>query len=160
MKWMFVSIWLHLIRIVLSPCLYIGWTPHSMWRIHMQRKTTCLLSIRKSLGCAKNIKINNNNYVYHQSQVWRPIGCEVKWAKCSLIIWTGCCVQILAWSVITQSVYEWAFSLLVIWCLRFLRIKACIQQRKTRRRVNACNKCNAAVSNVGFTTLFIVTEDI
>ena len=38
------------------------------------------------------IEINNNQHVYCQSQVRKPIGSEVKWAECSLIIGTGCWV--------------------------------------------------------------------
>ena len=40
-----------------------------------------------------------------------------KWAECSLIIGTGCRIQVLAWSSVTQSVCQRAFSLLAIWCL-------------------------------------------
>ena len=40
-----------------------------------------------------------------------------KWAECSLIIGTGCRVQVLAWSSVTQSVCQRAFSLLANWCL-------------------------------------------
>ena len=59
------------------------------------------------------------NGLYRQSQVRMPNGCGVEWAECSLIIGTGCRVQVfLAWSSIAQSVCQWAFSLLAIWCLR------------------------------------------
>ena len=43
----------------------------------------------------QSIKINNNKHVYHQSQVWKPIGNEVKWAECSFITGTGCWVQFI-----------------------------------------------------------------
>ena len=66
----------------------------------------------------QSIEINNNKHVYRQSQVRMPNGCGVKWAECSLIIGTGCRVQVfLAWSSIAQSVCQRAFSLLAIWCL-------------------------------------------
>ena len=61
--------------------------------------------------------------------MWKPISSEVKWAECSFIIGTGCWVQVFTWSLIAQSVCERAFSLLVIWCLRFPSF--CIHQRKT-----------------------------
>ena len=41
----------------------------------------------------------------------------VKLAECSLILGMGCRVQVLAWSSVTQSVCQRAFSLLAIWCL-------------------------------------------
>ena len=85
-------------------------------------KITCL---------CQNIKINNNKHVYRQSQVRKPVGSEVNWAECSLIIGTGCWVQIFAWSSIAQSVCEWAFSPLAIWYLTLPSFESCIQQRKT-----------------------------
>ena len=42
----------------------------------------------------QSIEINNNKHVYPQSQVRKPNGSEVKWAECSLIIGTGCWVQV------------------------------------------------------------------
>ena len=58
--------------------------------------------------------------LYRQSLVRKRIGSGVKWAECSLIIGTGCRVQVFffAWSSIAQSVCQWAFSLLAIRCLR------------------------------------------
>ena len=38
----------------------------------------------------------NNKYVYRQSQVRKPTGSGVKWAECSLIIGTGCRVQVFS----------------------------------------------------------------
>ena len=35
--------------------------------------------------------------------------------------------KFIVWSSIAQSVCEWTFSLLVIWCLRFPRFESCIQ---------------------------------
>ena len=40
-----------------------------------------------------------------------------KWTECSLLIGTGCRVQVLAWSSVTQSVCQRGFILLAIWCL-------------------------------------------
>ena len=66
----------------------------------------------------QSIEINNNKYVYRQSQVRKSTDSGVKWAECSLIIGMGCRVQVfLAWSSIAQSVCQRAFSLLAIWCL-------------------------------------------
>ena len=72
-----------------------------------------------NIAClCQSIEINNNKHVYRQSQVRMPNGCGVEWADCSLIIGIGCRVQFFAWSSIAQSVCQWAFSLLAIWCLR------------------------------------------
>ena len=72
-----------------------------------------------NIAClCQSIEINNNKYVYRQSQVRKPTDSGVKWAECSLIIGTGCRVQVfLSWSSIAQSVFQQAFSLLAIWCL-------------------------------------------
>ena len=51
----------------------------------------------------------------------------IKWAECSLIIGTSYRAKVFAWSSTAQSVCEWAFSLLVIWCLRLLSFESCIQ---------------------------------
>ena len=42
----------------------------------------------------QSIEINNNKHVYRQSQVRKPTGNGVEWAECSLIIGTGCRVQV------------------------------------------------------------------
>ena len=44
----------------------------------------------------QSIEINNNKYVYRQSQVRKPIGNKVEWAECLLIIGTGCRVQVFS----------------------------------------------------------------
>ena len=41
----------------------------------------------------QSIEINNNKYVYRQSQVRKSTESGVKWVECSLIIGTGCRVQ-------------------------------------------------------------------
>ena len=61
----------------------------------------------------------------------KPIGSEVKWAECSLIIGTSYRVQGFAWYSIAQKVSEWVFSLLAIWCLRLPSFESWLQQRKT-----------------------------
>ena len=71
-----------------------------------------------NIAClCQSIEINNNKYIYCQSQVRKSTDSGVKWAECSLIIGTGCWVQVFALSSIAQSVCQWAFSLLAIWCL-------------------------------------------
>ena len=79
----------------------------------------------------QSIEINYSKHVYRQSQVQKPTGSGIEWAVCSVIIGTVCWVQILAWSSMTQTVCEWAFSLLTNWCLRLPSFESCIQQRKT-----------------------------
>ena len=72
-----------------------------------------------NIAClCQSIEINNNKYVYRQSQVRKPTGSEVEWAECLLIIGTGSRVQFLAWSSIAQSVFQQACSLLANRCLR------------------------------------------
>ena len=69
-----------------------------------------------NIAClCQSIKINNNKHVYRQSQERKPAGRGVQWAECSLIIGTGCWVQVFTWSSISQSVCQLAFSLLAIW---------------------------------------------
>ena len=71
-----------------------------------------------NIAClCQSIEINNNKYVYRQSQVRKSTDSGVKWAECSLIIGMGCRVQVFARSSIAQSVCQRAFSLLWIWCL-------------------------------------------
>ena len=55
-----------------------------------QRKTTCLLSIRKSLACARAPKLTTTN-MYVCMYV-----CMVEWAECFVIIGTGCWIQVLS----------------------------------------------------------------
>ena len=50
-----------------------------------------------NIAClCQSIEINNNKYVYRQSQVRKPIGNKVEWAECLLIIGTGCRVQVFS----------------------------------------------------------------
>ena len=44
----------------------------------------------------QSIEINNNKHVYRQSQVRKSTDSGVKWAECSLIIGTGCRVQVFS----------------------------------------------------------------
>ena len=50
-----------------------------------------------NIAClCQSIEINNNKYVYGQSQVRKSTDSGVKWAECSLIIGWGCRVQVLS----------------------------------------------------------------
>ena len=50
-----------------------------------------------NIAClCRSIEINNNQHVYRQSQVRKPTGSGVEWAECSLIIGTGCRVQVFS----------------------------------------------------------------
>ena len=44
----------------------------------------------------QSIEINNNKHVYRQSQVRKSTDSGAKWAECSLIIGTGCRVQVFS----------------------------------------------------------------
>ena len=43
----------------------------------------------------QSIEINNNTHVYHQCQLRKPVGSGVEWAECSLMIGTGCRIQVV-----------------------------------------------------------------
>ena len=97
------------------------WCLRPWWvRILLAAEEDNLSPLDSNIAClCQSIEINNNKHVCRQSQVQMPNGCGVEWAECSLIIGTGCRVQVfLAWSWIAQSVCQRAFSLLAIWCLR------------------------------------------
>ena len=50
-----------------------------------------------NIAClCQSIEINNSKYVYRQSQVRKSTDSGVKWAECSLIIGTGCRVQVFS----------------------------------------------------------------
>ena len=50
-----------------------------------------------NIAClCQSIEINNNKYVYRQSQVRISTDIGAKWAECSLIIGTGCQVQVFS----------------------------------------------------------------
>ena len=50
-----------------------------------------------NIAClCQSIEINNNKYVYRQSLVRKSTDSGVKWAECSLIIGTGCRVQVFS----------------------------------------------------------------
>ena len=50
-----------------------------------------------NIAClCQSIEINNNKYVYRQSQVRKSTDSGVKWAECSLIIGTGCRVPVFS----------------------------------------------------------------
>ena len=52
----------------------------------------------------QSIEINNNKYVYSQSQVRKSTESGVKWAECLLIIGTGCRVQVFFSLIVDSSV--------------------------------------------------------
>ena len=86
-----------------------------------------------NMAClCQSIEINNNKYVYRQSQVRKSTESGVKWAECSLIIGTGCRVQvfslILDSSVGLSASIQSAGDLVSGWDPGF---KSCIQQRNT-----------------------------
>ena len=50
-----------------------------------------------NIAClCQSIEINNNKYVYRLSHVRKSTDSRVKWAECSLIIGTGCRVQVFS----------------------------------------------------------------
>ena len=59
-----------------------------------QRKTTCLLSILKSLACARASKLTTTNMYIARARCECQNGSGVRWAECLLIKDTGCRVQV------------------------------------------------------------------
>ena len=58
---------------------------------------TQLVSFDFNIAClCQSIEINNNKHVYRQSQVRKSTDSGAKWAECSLIIGTGCRVQVFS----------------------------------------------------------------
>ena len=75
------------------------------FRILHSTKDDNLSPFDSKIAClCQSIKTKNNRLVYHQRQVRKPIGCEVKWAECSFVIGTGCSVQVL-WDERVQGGY-------------------------------------------------------
>ena len=100
--------------------LLANWCLRPWWvRILLSAEEDNLSPLDSNIAClCQSIEINNNKHVYRQSQVRKSTDSGDKWAECSLIIWTGCRVQVcIAWSSIAQSVCQRAFSLLANWCL-------------------------------------------
>ena len=113
-------------------CVYV-WVSETPWvRILLSAEEDNLSPFDSKIAClCQSIEINNNKYVYRQSQVRMPNGSGVRWAECLLIIGMGCRVQVFAWSSIAQSVCQQAFSLPKIGFQRPLGFESCSQQRKT-----------------------------
>ena len=76
------------------------WCPHTWpwWvRILHSAEEDNLSPFDLNIAClCQSIEINNNKYVYRQSPVRMPNGNGVEWAECSLIIGTGCRVQVFS----------------------------------------------------------------
>ena len=109
------------------------WVSETLWvRILHSAEENNLSPFDSKLAClCQSIEINNNKYVYRQSQVRMPNGCGVRWAECLLIIGRAVEFKFYAWSSIAQSVCQQAFSLLKIGFQRPSGFESCIQQRKT-----------------------------
>ena len=110
------------------------WVSETLWvRILHSAEEDNLSPFDSKIAClCQSIEINNNKYVYRQSQVRMTNGSGIRWAECLLIIGTGCRAQVfLASSSIAQSVCQQASSLLKIGFQRPSGFESCIQQRKT-----------------------------
>ena len=100
---MYVCIYLAWSSIAQSVCqwafsLLAIWCLRPWWvRILLSAEEDSLSPFDSNIAClCQSIEINNNKHVYRQSQVRMPNGCGVKWAECSLIIGTGCRVQVFS----------------------------------------------------------------
>ena len=74
------------------------WVSETFWvRILHSAEEDNLSPFDSKIAClCQRIEINNNKYVYRQSQVRMPNGSGVRWAECLLIIGTGCRVQVFS----------------------------------------------------------------
>ena len=138
------------------------WVSETLWvRILHSAEEDNLSPFDSKIAClCQSIEINNNKYVYRQSQVRMPNGSGVRWAECLLIIGTGCRVQVLAWSSIAQSVCQQAFSLLKIGFQRPSGFESCIQQRKTTcllsiRKSLACARASKLTTTNMYVCMYI-----
>ena len=59
-------------------------------------KQTDKQTVKRTYLQKLKILASNNQHVYRQSQVRKPTGRGVEWAECSLIIGTGCRVQVFS----------------------------------------------------------------
>ena len=67
-----------------------------VWILHSAEEDN-LSPFDSRIACLyQSIDINNNKHVYRQSQVRMPTGSGVEWAECSLIIGTGCRLQVFS----------------------------------------------------------------
>ena len=144
------------------------WVSETLWvPILHSAEEDKLSPFNSKIAClCQSIEINNNRYVYRQSEVRMPNGRGVRWAECLLIIGTGCRVQGFAWSSIAQSVCQQAFSLLEIgfqWPSS--EFESCSQQRKTScllsiQKSLACARASKLTTNIYLSKLDLrVYED-
>ena len=93
-------LWRHIsdaLRRVLSSYLLAIWCLGPRVQILHSVEEHNLSPFDLNIAClCQSIEINNNKYVYRQSQVRKSIDSGVKWDECSLIIGTGCRVQVFS----------------------------------------------------------------
>ena len=72
------------------------WVSETLWvRILHSAEEDNLSPFDSKIAClCQSSEINNNKYVYRQSQVRMPNGSGLRWAECLLIVVTGCRVQL------------------------------------------------------------------
>ena len=95
-----------------------------------QSKTICLLSIGTSLACARASKLTTTNMYVARSRCERQTGVKSIGLNAHSSYGRAVEFKFLAWSLIAQSVCEWAFNILTTRCLESSRFESCIQQRK------------------------------
>ena len=103
----------------------------SQLRILHSAEGNHLSPLDSKIAClCQSIAINNNKHIYRKSQVQKPHRwwSQVDWMISHYREWL-LSSSFLSWSSIAQSVCEWAFSLLAIWCLRLPIFESYIQQR-------------------------------
>ena len=78
-------------------CIYLYVCLRPWIRILHSAEVDNLSPFDSNIAClSQSIEINKNKHVYRQSQVREPTGSGVEWAECSLIIGTGCRVQVFS----------------------------------------------------------------
>ena len=84
-----------------------------------QRMPTCLLSIQISFACARASTLTTTNIYITRARCESQLAVglsdlNICWSEGQAVKF-----KFLAWSLKAQSACQWAFSLLVIWCLGY-----------------------------------------
>ena len=92
---MHIYIYIFIIYTYMHTPFYV-WCLRSWVRILHSAEEDDLSPFDSNIAClCQSIEINNK-HIYRQSPVWKPTGSGVEWAECSLIIGTGCRVQVFS----------------------------------------------------------------
>ena len=110
----------------------------------------------------QSIEINNNKYVYRQSQVRMPKGSGVRWAECLLIIGTGCRVQVFSLILDSSVGLSAGIQSAKDWVSETPGFESCSQQRKTTcllsiRKSLACARASKLTTTTMHVCMYVWT---